>query len=252
MPIRIELPEIPEELKKEYEMISEERHINLDRRIFLTYVKKMINYEQLEKISSNCDDAYIEYIKELCKSSRKKDIFLDIDYLKSLENKPYWFGLGFIQLKIDANTRLHFWHPELAPNVDDEEIHDHRYDFKSTILKGELTNTLFDVQNVENGEYELCWVNCKPEHSSTPEYISDVSIKPVSSIAYKAGQYYNMGMDDFHRSKFTVPTVTYLERGAVLKEKARIVKNKLKPSVCPFSVKKSEEEIWKIIQEILS
>lgn len=51
--------------------------------------------------------------------------YLDIDYLKSLENKPYYFGLGFIQLKINKSQRIHFWHSELIKTAGDEEIHDH-------------------------------------------------------------------------------------------------------------------------------
>lgn len=177
--------------------------------------------------------------------------YLDIDYLKSLPNKPYWFGLGFIQLKIDDNKRLHFWHPDLSPNVDDEEIHDHRYDFRSMILKGEITNKLFGIEEDNCGDYEMCWVYCDKEHSGKPEHIADVEIISCETATYMAGQSYTMKMDDFHRSIFKVPTVTFLERGPVTKDRARIVKLILRPAVCPFSIKKSEDEIWSYIKEIL-
>lgn len=177
--------------------------------------------------------------------------YLDIDYLKSLPNKPYWFGLGFIQLKIDADKRLHFWHPELSPIVGDEEIHDHRYDFRSMILKGELTNNIYEVKQDSYGNYEMCWVFCDKEHSGKPQHIMDVDIADCKSTTYSAGQSYTMKMDQFHRTIFKVPTVTYLERGPVKKERARIVKLILKPAVCPFSVKLTEEDIWKRIAEVI-
>ena len=57
-----------------------------------------------------------------------------------LKTNPQYFGLGFIQCKINQHERVHIYHPDLMPIVNiEEEIHNHRYDFESTILMGKLT-----------------------------------------------------------------------------------------------------------------
>lgn len=47
-------------------------------------------------------------------------------------------GLGFIQIKLDDNQRLHIWHPDLPRRkcFEHSNIHNHRFAFKSTVLKG--------------------------------------------------------------------------------------------------------------------
>jgi hypothetical protein len=51
-------------------------------------------------------------------------------------------GLGFIQVKLPANRRLHVWHPDL-PRRDCfaySAIHNHRFGFRSTVLVGHQRN----------------------------------------------------------------------------------------------------------------
>lgn len=62
--------------------------------------------------------------------------YLNIDYLKKNHTKIHGFGLGFIQIKLGEVFRLHIYTKEIALTTQDEEIHNHRYDFKSTVLKG--------------------------------------------------------------------------------------------------------------------
>ena len=50
---------------------------------------------------------------------------LKIDFLReaaaSYGSSPYCFGLGFIQLKLSDQARMHFWHMAV-PHVEREEI----------------------------------------------------------------------------------------------------------------------------------
>lgn len=51
-------------------------------------------------------------------------------------------GLGFVQVQLQGNQRLHVWHPELPRRTcfEHSAIHNHRFDFESLILVGEQIN----------------------------------------------------------------------------------------------------------------
>ncbi len=52
-------------------------------------------------------------------------------------------GLGFIILKINDRTRYNIWHPSLPPITDQDEVHDHRYDFSTKVVRGRSMNTRY-------------------------------------------------------------------------------------------------------------
>lgn len=54
-------------------------------------------------------------------------------------------GLGFVQVQLPANQRLHVWHPELPRRrcFEHSAIHNHRFDFHSRVLVGQQINVNF-------------------------------------------------------------------------------------------------------------
>ncbi|MDZ4337151.1 MAG: hypothetical protein U1A62_26080 [Pseudomonas sp.] len=54
-------------------------------------------------------------------------------------------GLGFIQVQLQGNQRLHVWHPELPRRrcFEHSAIHNHRFDFTSRVLIGQQININF-------------------------------------------------------------------------------------------------------------
>ncbi len=82
----------------------------------------------------------------------------------------HYFGLGFIQLKINFETRMHFYSPELPQITSNEDVHNHRYDFESCVLKGELEQELFHVINGDTHlrEQESCQAGVHTESTPTP------------------------------------------------------------------------------------
>jgi len=56
-------------------------------------------------------------------------------------------GLGFIQVKLPANRRLHVWHPDLPRRAcyEHSAVHNHRFSFRSTVLVGEQVNRRWNV-----------------------------------------------------------------------------------------------------------
>ena len=73
----------------------------------------------------------------------------DIDWLKKNAESIHYFGLGFIQVKINFPNRIHFYTTQLDKTVQEEEIHNHRYNFKSQILKGRFTQTIFTANKTD-------------------------------------------------------------------------------------------------------
>jgi hypothetical protein len=178
--------------------------------------------------------------------------YLDINYLKTL-GTPFYFGLGFIQLKMTNDSRLNFYHPDVMPILDEDEIHDHRYDFHSKVIKGRLENEIFDYNSLLFSDYILCEVSCKKEDAGKePVEIREVEPHKVCGFSCSAGDSYDLENFMFHRIKYPVPTITLLTRGPIKKEYAHIIKHKDSPAVCPFSKKMSDEEIWEIIEQIVS
>lgn len=169
---------------------------------------------------------------------------------------PYFFGLGFIQLKIDLQTRLHFYTTRYTPIVSDTTVHNHRYNFISHVLKGEIINEIFSYEaGPSNYIHEL--VTCETNHtlSDADKNMFEVNLKVHHRHVIKEGQSYLMAHTDFHSVHTTKPTITYLLRGhrckEVVKKFASIIRLKDDDNVCPFSKKISTDECWEIIDEMI-
>ena len=54
-------------------------------------------------------------------------------------------GLGFLQVKLEGDQRLHVWHPDLPRRrcFQYSAIHDHRFSFSSTVLVGTQINDIY-------------------------------------------------------------------------------------------------------------
>ena len=66
---------------------------------------------------------------------------LDINLLKNHCARIYYFGLGFIQVKLDDSFRVHYYTDKLPAIT--EDIHNHRYDFTSEVVSGKLSTTIY-------------------------------------------------------------------------------------------------------------
>lgn len=178
--------------------------------------------------------------------------YLDLDTLKSL-GTPAYFGLGFIQLKINEHQRVHFWVPQwpTIPGADNE-LHDHRYTLTSTILKGEIHNHIYAPMASSNPTHELIEVSCKPNSTQEPQVIERVTPLFITSFVSKAGDTYTLSPDAFHTAHTIGPTVTFVQRGDVIKNTARVIRPLNSAFVCPFSIQYSEQQCWEKIEDILN
>ena len=137
----------------------------------------------------------------------------------------------------------------MAPDVGIEEIHDHRYSFISHILRGTILNEIYHCEMSGNGMV-LEEVSCK--EGDEANVVGEVSASLVNSAVMKAGSHYFMRADTFHRSQPLEKSVTCLDRNDVVKERARVIRQKSEARVCPFSNKMEESKLWEIIEDCIN
>lgn len=174
---------------------------------------------------------------------------LDIDWLKKNCSMIHFFGLGFIQLKINNQYRLHFYTKDLQSIIGEEDIHNHRYDFSSRILKGHFSQEIFKAieGNTHIKEDESCQ---KEQHEGQEK--SFCSIKSIEKQFYRQGEFYKIKHDVFHRVRPPIDNcITLLNRGAYQKEFAQVIRLIGSSKVCPFSHQIPEKELWETVERIL-
>lgn len=174
---------------------------------------------------------------------------LDIDHLRSFEVDPAYFGLGFIQLKIKNNSRVHFYHDGLPVIAD--EPHDHRYDFISYIVQGTFEQTLWNFTPDSSGTFHMVWEDCREgETADAPSAILG-NLKEMYSAEYQAGDYYQIHADQLHTVNARNNAITYLVRQTPYKNYAGVVRKVGNSSVCPFSQPISVDKCWEMIEHML-
>lgn len=164
---------------------------------------------------------------------------------------PKFFGLGFIQCKINEKERIHFYHPDLKPTVNSlEEIHNHRYDFVSKILRGSINNKMYHFfdsrENTHYKQSESCNENIKIEDNN--KELGFISL--FSDLTHKTNETYSLHHTNFH----TIETdfcITHLKRTIYKKEFADVVRPIDGKVICPFEKKLSQDDCWTIIKECI-
>lgn len=170
-----------------------------------------------------------------------------IEYLKENSTGIYYFGLGFIQVKIGNDIRYNFYHPELTPRfVDGEEIHTHPYDFESQILKGCLEETLFDIRTGEDGYWGFCEIDCKGHNKK----LLPCNFAVNAILFHSKGEKYKRDYATLHSVSVTEPTITKFTKGKRY-GKAFALMPKGKEECTPFVSNESEERCWEVVEEIL-
>lgn len=125
-------------------------------------------------------------------------------------------GLGFIQVKLPANRRLHVWHPSLPRRscYEHSAIHNHRFAFRSTVLKGKQVNQRVDLIIHPEGTYDA--ISHDGPRSPKGGRQSFVAGR-VHALAreweeYGAGESYFMPKLEFHHTPNTGIVVTLMEK----------------------------------------
>lgn len=176
-------------------------------------------------------------------------MILDIDFLKTNCNRLYFFGLGFIQVKLNDSERVHFYTNVFQKTTVTEEVHNHRYDFASTIMKGVITQELFSYRLDDEGDSWITKETCNPATKKEFERQQCI-IKLIQRQTFVAGSSYWTDHDTLHRIESN-DAITYLKRGPYMKDEADVIYPIDLMPTCPFSVKVSDDELWEVIRSMI-
>lgn len=173
---------------------------------------------------------------------------LDVDFIKSNYQKIHYFGLGFIQVKFNEFYRAHYYTNKFPKTTQIDEIHNHRYDFFSEILKGKLKQKLYHIQYDEDGDFFETQETCTADKINFPKNKCDAML--IAEEEFTKGNHYYLKHNDFHTVEAN-NTITLLRRFPKVKEYANVVYHKEKQLTCPFSHKISNDELFETIKEII-
>jgi hypothetical protein len=127
-------------------------------------------------------------------------------------------GLGFIQVVLPGNQRMHVWHPDL-PRRDCYEhsaIHNHRFSFVSRVLKGVQKNVRVDLELARNGSHTIISHNgprsSKGGRESYP--VAGCNVHQAETEVYEPGQEYTMPMHQYHHTPNSGIVVTIIRKTA--------------------------------------
>ena len=159
-----------------------------------------------------------------------------LDYLKDNFDSINSFGLGFIQVKCQ-NINYNFYHKDIEMFESSKSPHSHQQDFVSEIIKGFLTEKLYDVTPGINKAFCGCG-----DPLSSPLYLNYTfnSIK-----VYSEGDLYLRLSGEYHSVSAIHGTITKVVKYGS-KSDAYVIYDGIKETSSTLK----EEDLWRMVDEI--
>lgn len=176
-----------------------------------------------------------------------KNHLLNVDFLRENNTRMYYFGLGFIQVVLNQEERIHFYSTQLP--VFNDEIHNHRYNFTSTILKGRFFD--FRYQLIAGDSHILTNETCNKDIPLLNSIEIPVGVKELSEREYRAGDSYDIFFNEFHGVDTVGDTITYLKRSDIITDYAQVLFPKGVIKTCPFENTFKDDFLWDIIENTI-
>jgi len=159
--------------------------------------------------------------------------------IKGISNSPsmlsrtlagsYYHENGFHKIVLLSGKffKLRLHHFGVSAKIPMENIHDHRWAFASTILKGDLKMDLFmPTQKGSRTEkaYHFIYEADKSSGNYNTEFISVAHLKKSESRTYRAGDTYLMNTHELHRIRNTSgqESITLMLTGKPLSSKCNL------------------------------
>lgn len=125
-------------------------------------------------------------------------------------------GLGFIQVVLPGNQRLHVWHPDLPRRncYDHSAIHNHRFSFDSRVLKGVQRNVRVDLELAKDGTHTVISHNGpRSDKGGRLSYpVAQCNVHDREVELYGPGQSYHMPMHEYHHTPNDGIVITVMQK----------------------------------------
>ncbi len=184
---------------------------------------------------------------------------ITIDEIRDLANRhnsiPRYNGLGMIRLHLPSKAYMFYSHQTPPFN---HTIHDHRYSFTSTVLKGKLRNKLYEYSEVD---YDTDWLVTYKNMVGRIDYetygrtmCENVEVREICSFETREGQSYHLDRLAFHSvSAVTSKVITCMTRpnDPPWEAMSCFIVNRSKPYESVYSRPMTEKECWEIIEDTI-
>jgi hypothetical protein len=167
-------------------------------------------------------------------------------------------GLGFVQVQLEGNQRLHVWHPELPRRscFEHSAIHDHRFDFVSRVLVGTQINHCFNLRRDDDGDFMLYLHEGKRGANGGRPWTPDgrAHLDRGSIFEVRAGNEYGSRAYDYHR---TEPggdgrVATILQKGSEFPQGAHSTcRIGIQPDTDFDRFQWSPAKLWEVVTDVL-
>ena len=172
---------------------------------------------------------------------------ITVDELRERGGYPHYLGLGVIKCRIGADESYHFYSDRAPVLVN--QIHDHRFGFTSTVLKGRLKNTIYNTDGQDpNSTLQIERGECKKD---AERVVITPNAKFVKACEFftSAGESYYIAYDSLHQVEYLTPKIiTHLFKEPITQVEPRFVVDTTVPRVCAMSEPKTQDECWEIIE----
>jgi hypothetical protein len=166
-------------------------------------------------------------------------------------------GLGFLQVILPGNQRLHVWHPDLPRRkcFVHSAIHNHRFSFRSTVLVGTQINRRYEVTPWgKDGTHEMVSHNGPrlPSGSRSSFVDGPCIVEEQPEEYYHPGESYEMPALAYHvttNSGIVVTLMQKLNEGTVHAHSIIRRGHEFDQSFDRFQL--SDERLWSIVVDAL-
>lgn len=169
-------------------------------------------------------------------------------------------GLGFVQVELGGDQRLHVWHPDLPRRscFEHSQVHDHRFGFESTVLVGGMTNIMFafdeeyDTQGTGHVAYRH--KGKRGQSGNRPWKPYDVgSLVLVDEQHVQPGETYLMRPYVFHQTLPHGPTATLMRKTSedIKRGATSLCSEGVEPDVDFDRFQLSDERLWHYVRRVL-
>jgi hypothetical protein len=166
-------------------------------------------------------------------------------------------GLGFIQVILPGEQRLHVWHPDLPRRTcyAHSAIHNHRFGFISRVLKGTQRNVRVDLELARGGTHSVISHNGpRRRHGGRLSYpVAECNVYERGVEIIEAGQEYEMPELAYHHTPIDGVAVTLMRKHSI----GRIHANSICAKGFEFDYEfdrfqLSHAELWAFVVDALS
>lgn len=125
------------------------------------------------------------------------------DALDGVISKSYYHKNGFDKVVLfegkNFKVRVHNFHPSTTSKAM-EHVHDHRWAFASTILRGSFESEFFaETPSGDEGLISYRYFSDKSKGSFSVQRLGNARLARISTVKYEQGDTYLLGTDELHR-----------------------------------------------------